>query len=135
MIQIIISAGLAAVISGAFSLANILLQRKWKNEDEKNRCGSEVLTKLDNLKKTLDEHIAEDGRKTAKDTRSRILQFNDEVSRGEHHSKESWDNTLEDIDYYEAYCRQHPEFPNNKAILAINNIKTEYARTMRASEK
>ena len=33
---------------------------------------------------------------------------------------------LEDIDKYEAYCKEHPLFVNNKAIMAIEIIKDAY---------
>jgi len=33
---------------------------------------------------------------------------------------------LEDIDIYEKYCDANPDFPNNKAVMAIKNIKDNY---------
>ena len=35
-----------------------------------------------------------------------------------------------DIDKYEAYCNDHPEYPNNKAVMAIHNIKAKYEEHM-----
>ena len=45
---------------------------------------------------------------------------------GNKHSKEHFDEILEDIDEYEDYCRDHEDYENNKAVLAINTIKEEY---------
>ena len=62
--------------------------------------------------------------------RSRILRFNDEIMMHERHSKEHFDEILEDINKYEKYCREHEEYENNKAILAIKTIKEEYSHCL-----
>ena len=58
--------------------------------------------------------------------RYRILRFNDEILHEEKHSKEHFDQILEDISRYERFCNTHPEYENNKAVLAIKNIKRVY---------
>lgn len=63
--------------------------------------------------------------------RVRIIRFNDELimNRAEYrplHSKESYDQTLSDIDAYEKYCMEHPEFKNNKTVMSVANIKKSY---------
>lgn len=60
--------------------------------------------------------------------RYRILRFNDEILHDEKHTKEHFDQLLEDITQYERYCDDHPEFPNNKAVCAINNIRSVYQK-------
>lgn len=60
--------------------------------------------------------------------RYRILRFNDEILHDEKHTKEHFDQLLEDITQYERYCDEHPEFPNNKAVCAINNIRSVYQK-------
>ena len=60
--------------------------------------------------------------------RNRILRFNDELLRKEHHSKEFFDNILEDVDAYERYCSDHPKYKNSKAALAISNIRRCYEK-------
>ena len=62
--------------------------------------------------------------------RVRILRFNDEILGMKRHSKESFDQTLEDIDKYEEYCRTHPDFKNNKTVMSIRNIKNVYERQL-----
>ena len=64
----------------------------------------------------------------ASQARNRILRFNDELLRKEHHSKEFFDNILEDIDAYEKYCDDHPKYKNSKAELAIFNIRRCYKK-------
>lgn len=60
--------------------------------------------------------------------RKRILRFNDELLRHELHSKEFFDDVLEDVDAYERYCLEHPKYRNSKAVLAISNIRRCYEK-------
>lgn len=60
--------------------------------------------------------------------RERILRFNSEImSDNNMHNKEYYDEILSDIDKYEHYCLNHPDYPNNKAMLSIENIKKTYS--------
>lgn len=61
-----------------------------------------------------------------------ILNFNGELLEGRRHTKESFDQILSDIDSYERYCRNHPEFQNNKTVLSTEHIKKIY---MQCEEK
>lgn len=38
------------------------------------------------------------------------------------------DQILEDITKYERFCKDNPDFENNKASLAIDNIKKVYKK-------
>ena len=62
----------------------------------------------------------------ANSCRYRILRFDDEIRHKQKHTKEHFDQMLEDIDGYEKFCKDHPEYPNSKAVEAINNIRTTY---------
>ena len=86
----------------------------------------EVLKKLDSVEKRLDCHITTDDRRTADRHRTRILHFNNELLRGIEHTKEEFTEALADIDAYESYCEAHPDYPNNRAVLAIENIRENY---------
>ena len=58
--------------------------------------------------------------------RLRVLRFNGELLRNQKHTKEEFDQVLDDIDTYEDYCDDHPRYANNKAVLAIENVKRCY---------
>lgn len=62
----------------------------------------------------------------ATNRRYRILRFDDEIRHSQKHTKEHFDQILDDITEYEKYCSNHPDYKNNKAILAIDNIKSTY---------
>lgn len=38
---------------------------------------------------------------------------------------------LAKIDDYERYCEEHPEYPNNRAVLAIENIRAVYKERLK----
>jgi len=78
------------------------------------------------MKDELIAHIKRTEEENVNRARSRILRFNDEIMLGRKHSKEHFDEILQDIDRYEDYCKTHEDFENNKAVLAIRTIKDEY---------
>lgn len=80
---------------------------------------------------TLRGEINED---RATSARIRILSFSDEVQRGIRHSKESFDQINSDIDTYRRYCDKHPDYKNNRAVMAIANIERVYADCMREND-
>jgi DNA-directed RNA polymerase specialized sigma subunit len=58
--------------------------------------------------------------------RTHILRFDDELLNDIKHSKEYFSQTLQDIDVYEAFCMDHPNFKNSYATAAINHIRSTY---------
>lgn len=111
-----------AVIAALIGLVEVLLRRMWDKQDRKDG----VSAKLDRLEQMLAAHIADDEKYKAETKRARILQFNKEVRQKERHSEEEFVEILKVIDEYEDYCRNHPEYPNNRAVTAIENIKYVY---------
>ncbi len=86
----------------------------------------EVLDKLGRVERRLDEHIKTDDERDADLHRTRILQFNTELLRGIKHTKEDFSEILYNIDCYERYCKEHPDYQNNRAVHAIANIGRVY---------
>ena len=62
--------------------------------------------------------------------RGRILTFADEIRRGLNHSKESYIQILDDITKYNQYCSRHPDFENERTVIASQVIKDSYALKM-----
>ena len=94
---------------------------------------SEVIGMLNDVKADqksntdrLNEHIRLDDERNADERRTRILRFNNELVRDIPHTKEEFIDILEDIDVYEHYCKEHPEYKNNRAKHAITNIGRVY---------
>lgn len=95
---------------------------------------TELNDKVNNIETKLETHINENKKERVADYRARIIRFNDEImeekTEEKTHTKEYYNNILEDIDKYEAYCNSHPDYPNNKAVMAIHNIKAKYEEHM-----
>lgn len=94
---------------------------------------ADVLKELNDVKATqketqdrLNKHIRVDDERDADKHRERILQFNNELLRDIPHTREDFIEILGEIDKYEQYCREHPEYPNSRAVHAIANIGRVY---------
>ena len=91
----------------------------------------EVLKELEAVKKKIDSHVTMDDQRVADGHRTRILHFNNELLRGIMHTKEEYIEALAEIDAYEKYCRENPNYPNNRAVLAIENIRSNYKERLK----
>lgn len=86
----------------------------------------DVMEKLEETRQILDTHIKTDDARNADMHRSKILRFNNELLRNIPHTKEEFVDALYEIDCYEEYCREHPDYKNNRAVHAIANISRVY---------
>ena len=115
------------VTGGAFlAFLQFLIQR----HDKKNEKKDETAEKLDTIFDRLDSMETQMEKGSAVQSRVRILIMSDEIRRGVLHSKEYFDQVLEDETKYRHYCKDHPEFENSKAVLAIENIEKVYAKCL-----
>lgn len=87
---------------------------------------AEVRAAQEETRATLNKHIRVDDERAADGHRARILQFNNELIQDLPHTREEFIEILAEIDKYEAYCRTHPEYENNRATHAISNIGRVY---------
>lgn len=85
-------------------------------------------TKVDQLEKRDDEQDAATAEEHARAARRRILRYSDEIRRKERHSEEYFNDVLGDISHYKKYCDEHPEFENEKAVLAIRLVEKTYEK-------
>ena len=118
----IVLAALAS--SGLFSLLQFLIKR----HDEKKGKTAELEKKIDGIQKDIDGLRSEIKKGDALQARRRILRFNDELLSGVKHSKEAFDDIVEDLDLYEKFTSTHPDFVNNKCVLAKTHIKDTYLK-------
>ena len=104
-------------VIGSSWFGNFMSQRLSKNT---------ILESIKDLEKKIDKNEKKNDERFAKQARTKILRFDDELRMHMKHSKEYFDNIIEDIDEYEAYCIANPNFKNRKAESAINHIMTAY---------
>ena len=125
----------AAAGTGLLQLAPVRISPwSWLGRQIGKAVNGEVLDKLERLESRIDrmeEQGEEDKMATA---RIRILRFGDECTRGISHSEEHFNQVLDDINGYEAYCGDHPDYKNAKAVLTIARIKEIYAQRLESGD-
>lgn len=91
------------------------------------RINQDMSERLDEIEKTqkeqaknLDEHIAQS-------YRDKIFTFQNELLRGQKHTREAFDEVLEAADYYEAFVSDNG-LRNGKADAAIDYINRVYQK-------
>ena len=87
---------------------------------------AEVRADQKETRRVLDDHIKVDDTRNADAHRARILQFNNELLRDIPHTREDFIEILEEIDFYEKFCKDHPDYQNNRCTHAIANIGRVY---------
>lgn len=87
----------------------------------------EVQAETKDLRRVCDERDA-----TLK--RTHIFHFNDEILHEIRHTKEHFDQILDDITDYETFCDTHPDYKNDKAVCTIENIRRVYNKCMEESD-
>ncbi len=92
---------------------------------------ADVTSRLAEIEEKLDGHIKTDDRRTADNLRAQILHFNNELLRPIYHTKEEFIEVLAKIDEYDRYCERNPDYPNNRAVLAIENIREVYMERLK----
>lgn len=92
---------------------------------------AEMLEKAESLEIQIVEVKSSIAENEAKNARVRILHFGDEIYRGRNYSKEHFINILDDISEYEAYCREHPDFKNERTKETERLILDKYRKNLR----
>ena len=90
----------------------------------------EVISKVEKLEKDIKNMRDMSDERAAKSSRTRVLRFGDELIHDVHHSKEHFDDILQDISDYEKYCAEHPRFENDRMKLTAQLIRDTYRRCM-----
>ncbi len=95
-----------------------------------NKINGEVLTKVNSLQSQINNIKGESDERNAIECRVRILRFGDELRLGIQHSQESFDQIMDDMNLYDKYCKDHPEFINNRTVLTKKKILEVYWSSM-----
>jgi len=124
MNEILLTGAVAIVTASAiWDFAKFLINRKDGEQ-----------TELKGIKSAIEALSDKVDRNQAILARTHILRFDDELINGIDHSKEYFSQQLQDIDTYEAYCKLHPDFKNNYAVIASEHIKKVYAELLDKGE-
>lgn len=91
----------------------------------------DLIEKVDNLEQKIEKMDQGEQLQRAKDARTRVLRFGDELLHDVHHTKEHFDDVLRDITYYENYCDEHPNFENDQMHITAEYIKETYHKCLK----
>lgn len=109
---------------GILGFVQFLITRNDGKQDKESAILSEIKTlsgRVERIENSLDE-------RDAVLARTHILRFQDELYNDVKHSKEYFEQTLDDIQTYDRFCADNPKFANGRTKAAAKYIKDEYDR-------
>ena len=116
-------------------IGNIFNRGLREKIDEQAKQISELTDKINNIEEkigSVEEKITDVEKEItagdAQDARYRILRFEDEIRHGVLHTKEHYDQIIDDINKYEEFSKNNKWFRNNQAHWAIATIRDKYAK-------
>ena len=118
-----------ALISGLVEISQIKLN-PWSAIKNFFTANTKILAALENLDARVKNLEINNAEEKAVNARIRILRFGDEILHHINHTKEHYEQTMMDIDLYETYCDEHPDFKNQITIMNIQIIKEQYAKCL-----
>ena len=105
---------------------------KWFSEDTLEEI-KKIRTELEDVNDKFESHLEEERKYKENEAvekqearKRRMLIFSDEIREGKNHSQERFNQIIEDLDDYEAFCNNHPDYTNNKANASAKLIKRTY---------
>lgn len=130
--SVLAGGGILAAILTILQLAPIKINPwSWLARSIGKAVNKDLIDEVSGLKKSVDKLNTDLEETKALSARTGILRFNDELLQGQRHSKEYFDQILEDISSYTKYCEAHKDFRNEKAKLAIENVERCYRKCMK----
>ncbi len=123
-LELVVTVIIAIIGSNAlWGFIQFLLERK----DKKKDCSQKILEAIQKINDKLDQ-------RTAISCRIRILKFMDEIIEGWEHSKDSYNQIMQDITHYHQYCEEHPQFLNHQTDATIERLKKDYEQRLETND-
>ena len=120
----------SVLISGIVSIIIAIVGSQWFASWIQSHNSKSIRTEINSIQDEIEKMKDNEETREIKNTRRRILRFNDELLIGIEHSKEFFDEIVEDVDTYRRFTNSHPDFSNGKANLASDNIERVYRKCL-----
>lgn len=132
----VVLTALVTVIGAVCGSAGIwaYIDHRQQRKADKEMQDNEILKEIKSMREEITELRNVVDENEAKACRIRILKFADEVYMEMNHSKDSFDQCLSDVTYYEKFCSDHPDFKNNQTGETIEYIKEVYRERMQKKD-
>ena len=114
---------LGFVLGGSFLTFLQFLINRHDNKQDKSDAVLSAIKDLDGRVERIEKSLDE---RDAVLARTHILRFSDDIYNGINHSKEYYDQTLDDLKTYTKYCESNPGFANGRTEKAGEYIQKEY---------
>ena len=120
---------LGFILGGSFLTFIQFLINRHDNKQDKSDAVLSAIKDLDGRVERIEKSLDE---RDAVLARTHILRFSDDIYNGINHSKEYYDQTLDDLKTYTKYCESNPGFANGRTEKAGEYIQKEYDRLIEA---
>lgn len=124
ILKILVTVGELVAGGGILAFIQFLINR----HDKKHDRFAEIMETMQDIRREVQEIKQDASRSEAVRSRTSILRFQDELYNNIKHSKEYFDQVLDDIDTYEKYCLAHPDFQNGRTKAAAKYVREERDR-------
>lgn len=129
--EICTGGGVVVIVMTIIQLSPIKIDPwSWAARMVGRAVNGDVIMKMDQLAEDIQTMKQIEDEREAIRIRLEILKFCEELYKDEKHSKERFDQILQYITEYQKYCDEHPEFPNEKAVLSIAYIEDVYHKRL-----
>lgn len=136
---------LSAVIVAILAIVGQIIVHKMQRKDTLTDSAADndkkILEKLQSIGEEVEElrEAIEDCQEQLKEesviqARIRILRFADDILLGRKHTKDHFDQVMDDITRYEFYCANHPDFPNNITVASTEIIKQNFKESFEKND-
>jgi len=120
----------SVLISGVVSIIIAIVGSQWFASWVQSHNSKSIRTEIASIQDEIGHMKQSEELREIKNTRRRILRFNDELLNSIEHSKEYFDEIVGDVDLYRRYTNSHPDYSNGKANLACENIERVYRKCL-----
>lgn len=97
------------------------------------QLNTDVIKKIDDVDKRLDEHVKDSLENELKARRVSILDFSSSIIRGVNYHREKFDFMIKECDSYEEYCKKN-DIKNGVAEASIAEIRRIYQEHLRNAD-
>lgn len=120
----------SVLISGVVSIIIAIVGSQWFASWVQSHNSKSLRTEITSIQDEIVKMKQNEEEREIKNTRRRILRFNDELLNSIEHSKEYFDEIVGDVDIYRRYTNSHPDYSNGKCKLACENIERVYRKCL-----
>ncbi len=122
---------IVVAISGVIQFTPIKLNPwSWLGKKIGKALTGDLMEAVNGVRDEVDAIKKDMARNKAENQRTKIIRFGSEIRLREKHTKDYFDEIMNDITEYEKYCDSHPDFKNNITATSSEIIKETYKRCL-----